>query len=142
MLRRIVRAGHVVEAPAGKVVRFPAPAEGCPAAGGCRCGARGVPDLALAPLGLTPVEGQRLAVSVAARGLSAVSLVLFGLPLTMLVLGALAGGAAADRLGWPVEISAGIGGLAALSLAWWLVLRSGSALLRMLRLDVRADRAE
>lgn len=139
MLRRIVRAGHVVEAPAGKVVRFAAPVDACAAAGGCRCGARGAPDLALGYFGLTPAAGQRLEVSVAARGLSAVALVLFGLPLAMLVLGALAGGAAADRLGWPVEASAGICGLAALSLAWWLVLRSGSALLRMLRLDVRAE---
>lgn len=138
---RIVRAGHVVEAPAGKVVRFPAPADGCPAAGGCRCGARAVPDLALGPLGLTPVEGQRLEVSVAARGLSAVSLALFGLPLAMLVLGALAGSAAAGRLGWPVEVSAATGGLAALFLAWWVVLRRGGTLLRLLRLDVRADRA-
>jgi len=138
MLRRIVRAGRVVEARAGKVGRFAGPVDGCPAAGGCSCATRGAPDLALAPLGLTPVAGQRLELSVAARGLSAVSLLLFGAPLAMLVLGALAGAAAAGRLGWPVEFSAGISGLAALALAWWLALRSGSALLRMLRLNVRA----
>jgi len=139
MLRRIVRSGRVVEARGEKVVRFRVQV-GCPAAGGvCSCGRRDTPDLALKPLGLAPAVGERLAVSVTARGLAGVALVLFGVPLVMLVLGALAGAALAARLGWPADSGAGVLGVAALAAAWWLVLRSGGTLLRMLRLDVRAQ---
>ncbi len=141
MTQRIALEGRVVEARGAKVVRFAAQPAACPAAdaGGCACGRGRKPDLALTHLATSAAVGEAVEVSVAARGLTVVALALFGAPLVMLVLGAVAGGAFSQWLGWPVDSGAGFGGLIALAGAWWLAARSGRTLLGMLRLDVRTQ---
>lgn len=139
-MRRLSRSGRVVELPGGPVVRFAPECVRCGSTGACGSGARRF-ELPPSWLGLGPAvaDGDRVDVSVSARGLTAVAAALFAAPLAGLVGGAWLGGHWAAALGWNPDLGGSLVGFAGFAAAAWLAARRRHSLVRMLSLRAAHD---
>jgi positive regulator of sigma E activity len=140
MQRWIGRSGLVVEHDGQRAVEFDPACSG--AGAGCgACGTRS-PAMSLALLNLDQAArtGDRVDLRVAAGSLNRIAAACFAMPLAALLAGAGIGGCASAGTRFDADVASGVVGLCCLAVALAIITRSGSPLLRMLKLTARLER--